>query len=72
MPAAIHGRFRVNHGGEEFGLHEPIDPLERLAFPAIAVAWAALVIQQHFQIVSQFVHDLELIVGSTGLAINYI
>jgi hypothetical protein len=53
-------------------MHEPIDPLEGLAFPAIAVAWAALVIQQHFQIVSKLVHDPELIVGRTRAAINYI
>jgi hypothetical protein len=64
-------RPSVDHGGEEFGLHKPVDSLETLAFRAIAVA-GALVIQQRLQIVSQLVHDRELIVGRMRLAINYI
>jgi hypothetical protein len=70
--AVLQRCLSVDHGGEDFGLDEPIDSLETLAFRAIAVAGAALVIQQHFQIVSQLVHDRELIVGRMGLAINYI
>jgi hypothetical protein len=70
--AVLQRCLSVDHGGEDFGLDEPIDSLETLAFRAIAVAGAALVIQQHFQIVSQLVHDCELIVGRIGLAINYI
>ena len=70
--ARLQRRLSVDHGGEEFGLHEPIDSLETLAFRAIAVAGVALVIQQHFQIVSKLVHDRELIVGRMRLAINYI
>jgi hypothetical protein len=49
--------FSIDHGGEEFGLHELVDSLESLAFWAIAVCQAALVIQQHFQIASKFLHN---------------
>ena len=60
-PTRRHSCLSVDHGGEEFGLHELIDSLETLAIPAIAVAGVALVMQQSFQIVSKLVHDREFI-----------
>ena len=60
-PTWRHSSLSVDHGGEEFGLHELIDSLETLAIPAIAVAGVALVMQQSFQIVSKLVHDREFI-----------
>jgi len=70
--ARLQRRFSVDHGGKELGLQELIDSLESLAFPAIAAAGAALVIQQPFQVVSQLVHDRDPIVGRVRPAINYI
>jgi hypothetical protein len=55
--ARLQRRLRIDHGGEEFGLHELVDSLEAPAFPALTGAGGALVIQKGFQIVSQFVHD---------------
>jgi hypothetical protein len=49
-----------------------IDSLQTLTLRAVTVAGTALVIQQHFQIVSEFVHDRESIVVCAGPAINYI
>jgi hypothetical protein len=54
--ARIQRRLRVDHGGEEFGPHELVDSLETPAFPALTGAGGTLVIQQGFQIISQFVH----------------
>jgi hypothetical protein len=68
----LHRRLSVDYGGEELGFNEPIDPLETLAFWAIAVAGLALVIQQHLQIVSKLVHDREFIIGRMHPAIKYI
>jgi hypothetical protein len=54
--ARIERRRCIDDGGEEFGLHELIDALETVALRALTVARAALVRQQHFQIVSKLVH----------------
>jgi hypothetical protein len=57
--AKIPRRLGVDHGREQFCVNELVDSLEPLALRAI-VAGAALVIQQHFQIVPKFVHTREL------------
>jgi hypothetical protein len=69
---ACQRRFGVNDGGEEFRLHETVDLLQTLALPAIYAGRAALVVEKHLQISSQFVHDRESIVGRGGRSINYI
>ena len=50
--ARLQGRLVIDDGGEELRLHEAVDSLKSLAFPAIAVGGAALVVQQHFKIVT--------------------
>jgi|HubBroStandDraft_1064217.scaffolds.fasta_scaffold00504_3 hypothetical protein len=66
----MQGCLTVDHGGEELGLHELIDSLETLAFRAAGVAGTALMVEEHFQIVSKLVHGREPILSRTRSSIN--